>query len=178
MAIAGLIPSLFFIITLFKSASTSAYISSTACCICDYICIMFKFASAAVFRLSNSINPSLCSVNLPVWWDISMPFEHTMTLPDIGIWIRTRAQTSFIAWKRFETILETSSGKSASSSARKGSKLVVNCGLNSNRLLYFKPLCYSVRWAIPMRHRTPILNILFPPFSPTKKFALRVAIRF
>ena len=175
---AGRIPSLFFIITLLRSASTSACISSTAYCIWDCIYIIFRFASAAVALLSSSIRPSLCSVNLPVWCDISMPLEHTITLPEMGIWIRTLAQTSFIAWKRFQTTLATSWGRSASSSVINGSKLVVNYGLNSNLLLNLRPRCYSVKWAMPIRQSTPILKILFPPFSPTKKLALRVAILF
>ena len=55
---------------------------------------------------------------------------------------------------------------------------VVVHGLNSNCFLTLRSFCFSGRWAIPMRQRNPILNVFWPPLTPSKKLALSVAMRF
>jgi len=51
-------------------------------------------------------------------------------------------------------------------------------GRNSKVLRKRREFCFSGKWAIPIKHINPTLKRQWPPFMPSKKLALRVAILF
>jgi hypothetical protein len=88
-------------------------------------------------------------------------------------------QISLIAWNRLSTIPNASLGilRSAFSYSYIISPiLVVVQGLSSNYFLNLNEFYLSGRWAMPIKHMKPTLNTQWPPLTPSKKLALRVAI--
>ena len=106
-----------------------------------------------------------------------MPLCARTKLPLIGTWTSVLAHTSFTAWNKFRRILSMIAGRSPISSYTFGLRLSSLKGLISKRRLNFRSRFASVRCAIPIKQRTPTLNMRLPAFSPTNMFTLRVATR-